>query len=532
MKKIRNLKISEHEMPETEILGFKKSFSELLKRFTNLPPNGSSIGASISNNPGIAGSFLAGNPLVWIVMVAVVAGGIGFGVFRSIDKFDQEAQLENIILADTLTESQVESAINPPFPELLKTERFEIDNSSDTMIISKKGSKINIPAHAFIDADSNLVHEKVEIVWDEYQNPIEAWMSGIPMRYDSSGTSYTFLSAGMFTIKARAAGQQLQLAEDKLIEVELVSQKAGAFNTYYFDTTENAWIFLNRDTTLAKELFAESNSEENDFTYAEGDKTRNLVEPLIVRPRNKEKFVTRLDFPKDKFPELDEFKDVMFEVKVEGQDDNYVKKLFEVNWTDMDLQKTDEPGLYEILLSNWDTVQRVLAWPVVDNRQYQKAEQVHKDKVEEIEKSKIEATKKRKAQSQMRQLAGMSDQATSYRFARMLRISRLGPCNWDKPLPFPENPIALSSIFTDSLGTEIHQSPVIVLTGKMEVLWNYRASEKIYYTRDSKSMLWFVTGDNKLAIMRPEQFEDRQKTIILSIHEPEEGIAIIDRFYK
>ena len=568
MKKSRNIEINQSSLTDSDILSFKESFSSLLKRFSQLPPQGPSFSSGTGGTTKASGGFFNGSSLSIIAGVVTISVATIIGVLTFSDKNSPMAN-ETVVVSDSLiadsdepqrtiatqfpekekseklsnnnmaNEKVVESdspvtdshepkrAIAPPFPELLNPEKHAIDNSTDTMIISKKGSKIFIPANAFVSKDGKPVSGKVKLKWEEYQNPVEVWLSGIPMEYDSSGTQYTFQTAGMFSIKASAEKEPLLLADNKNIDIVLQSEQDGRFNIYYYDTLENAWNFLNRDNKPTNQFFEKPirTVEANDHTYNTEERTRSMVKPLIVRPRNEEKFVTALDLPADTFPEFSDVKDLMFEISVDGKDNEYINQLFEITWTKMDLKKPENDNRYEIHLSNWDTTLVVDATPVTSPEEYALLESDYKAKLKAEQEQRAAQRRERLAAQNIRNQAGTS-------FTRRISISVLGIYNYDKPFPGPLNPRELDVFFADKSDSVLNYSSVNLLTGNRDIFWRYNRQEKKYYTRNSQTLLWFVTRNNQLAIMNPERFDKPKGRITPTIYKPEEGIKIIDGFYQ
>lgn len=64
------------------------------------------------------------------------------------------------------------------------------------------GSMVLFPKHAFVDENGGVVKGKVEVIFREFSDPIDYFMSGIPMEYDSAGLNFNFESSAMCEIKA------------------------------------------------------------------------------------------------------------------------------------------------------------------------------------------------------------------------------------------------------------------------------------------------------------------------------------------
>jgi len=150
------------------------------------------------------------------------------------------------------------SQIRPPLTNCLPTpECFQINNSTDTVLISAKGNYISIPKNCFINADGEGVVDDISISFNEYLNPSDILLSGIPMIYMEGEDTLSFQSAGMCEVLATNKHGPLTLKADKQIEIGLRSlAQDNDYNLYYFDTLSGAWLEKEKNlpVLLANEL--------------------------------------------------------------------------------------------------------------------------------------------------------------------------------------------------------------------------------------------------------------------------------------
>jgi len=137
--------------------------------------------------------------------------------------------------------------------------KFKISSSKAHQLKLPSGSCINVPANAFIDKNGIPVKGKVDIEWNEYHSIADVISSGITMEYDSLGKNYTLLTGGMFKIRGFQKGEEIFIAKDKEIQVDIAStnQRKG-MNFYSFDETTNQW---NYETTKSFEPEQKSQTE-------------------------------------------------------------------------------------------------------------------------------------------------------------------------------------------------------------------------------------------------------------------------------
>lgn len=120
---------------------------------------------------------------------------------------------------------------------------YETSAESGGMIEYPSGTKINIPANAFVDAAGNPVTGNVTIDYREFRDHVDILLSGIPMKYDSAGQSGDFKSAGMFEINASVNGEEVFLAPGKTINMDFaVVDTASTYNFYELDE-KKGWVY-------------------------------------------------------------------------------------------------------------------------------------------------------------------------------------------------------------------------------------------------------------------------------------------------
>ena len=133
--------------------------------------------------------------------------------------------------------------IIPPLLDEVKTaETFKIDNSLDTILISKRGNCIAVPNNCFVHQNGDGVVGLVSLSFTDYLNTSDILLSGIPMEVIENGDTATFQSAGMCKVLAYDQSGVLKLKEDKVIDIGLRSLAQDQnYNLYYFDTLKGKW---------------------------------------------------------------------------------------------------------------------------------------------------------------------------------------------------------------------------------------------------------------------------------------------------
>ena len=295
--------------------------------------------------------------------------------------------------------------INPPIAaNNIQTISYRVNTGSDSTITYTSGSKIHIPANAFLDARGNNVKGDVDIHYREFKKVSEVFLSGIPMTYDSAGEQYHFESAGMMEISATQNGNSLKPNPNALITVDMVSfNKENRFNTYYLDTVERKWEYM-AQTNYQESAVVQASSSSSDtgkpVTVAElgGIKqndeqtaqlkridqeiskmeTQKPVEPKKAEV-NKHRFTIKVD--ENEFPEIAVYNHVKFEV----DDKTYDPAKADILWENIEMRRVDKSHNYEITFSKGTQQYKVTAAPVFDDKDYASAKKIYDEKYAEYQ---------------------------------------------------------------------------------------------------------------------------------------------------
>ncbi len=134
------------------------------------------------------------------------------------------------------------TSIQPPLPQVTLPVNTKVINTSKPNTLTFEETKINIPPDAFVDKNGNKVTAPVTIEYVQYDDPLEIFLSGIPMKYDSADVSTYFQSAGMFDISASANGEEVFLDAGKEVEVALATNsEEDGFSLYNLEESSGKW---------------------------------------------------------------------------------------------------------------------------------------------------------------------------------------------------------------------------------------------------------------------------------------------------
>jgi len=550
MKAKRKLITDRPQITDSEIIKHKKPFDELIKTYN---AGGGSGSAGASGLKALSSYFGWG---AGIIGALAVAATIYFSEFSPSESPKEEVvvqQNDSLTLEGNDSTTTPLRKINPPYPELVKYEYFNVKNNRRPVTITtKNGTVIKIPANAFVDSTGKRIHKNIVIKYRDFYDPVDFFLSGIPMDYDSAGTNYTFSSAGMFEISAVSKDKNLYLTEGKVIELEFVSQYDDAYNFYKYDTVTNKWEFrykedksdleiINTDQAVAKEETTAETEGDSLLNTAEETGGLSITANDIVEERKCENIIRQVEkgvikvgdkggycFPAkglvDEKTSLGLIDDsLVFKIK-EGQ--NFSGSYFSVVWDTVYLLRKaggDTVNKFYIYLKRNSAVYSYEVEPVINQEYYSSAKREYR-KLTAARKARITAARKRQ-----KKVTVATNSLKSWTVRRKVQIIDLGLYNHDTPLPRPLNaakgPV---TIFADN-GKPLYYKNIFVTQPEKNVLWKY--DKRWYYSSSLKNIGWIVTGDGKLAIIYPENFTGKSpgNKITAKVYDVKRGLAILNR---
>lgn len=299
------------------------------------------------------------------------------------------------------------------FPQLEKLQKnyntFTIEGTQGGVIEYESGSKVIVPANAFMDKDGQPLSGEIEIRFKEYHDFVDFFIAGIPMKYDSAGTNQ-LVSAGMIDIQAFQNGVPVSLK--KPLNIELAStidyNPAHTYNIYKLDTEKRNWVYegvdriepvLSGDLKIQMDKILSDNEVQDDLMnvssqiaairaeesaeLAKIEQTIPLPEkPLKPEPANSENFVTNFEFTDvaktdEKINELAEkYSSLLWEVSKDQATVFEIASNPKADWKDIKWQKTGSGLSYKITLINGVAGGKnidLIVNPVLTGQDYQNA---------------------------------------------------------------------------------------------------------------------------------------------------------------
>lgn len=106
---------------------------------------------------------------------------------------------------------------------------FEIETTTSNQVTAERGTRLSIPANAFVDGRGRLVAGKVSVRVTEVIDPLDFVGAGVDLTYFNEKDQREFFqSAGMFRVDAAAAGDEpVALAPGRKIGIEFPNVVPG-----------------------------------------------------------------------------------------------------------------------------------------------------------------------------------------------------------------------------------------------------------------------------------------------------------------
>jgi len=388
--------------------------------------------------------------------------------------------------------------VNPPIPSGdIPFSDYAVDASKGDTIMYASGTVLLFPPNSFVDKNGKLIEGKVEIKYREFSNPIDFYLSGIPMGYDSAGVHYNFQSAGMCDIQAFKDGQPVFVNKKSKPEINIATVNTDlAQNLYYFDTVTQQWVNQGKS-----EIIKVSKSSKP----APIQMVINISQPVKPEKMSDDLPIIKVTVDSASFKELLSYNNLQFQL--DKQETRFNPKDSYVDWEDIKLKKGDKSGLYTVKFSKrfGDIIKSVeyKVRPVLSDKDYGNAMLVYDKKMAQYKKnleaklladkgskqayikdsinnSKIDQANEKTARvnkiieaknaiidAQNKNIEQENERIIienmRNRIVRNFQINGFGVWNCDRPLPFP-NSFSVQSEYVDFNGKEIkvHVTNVVV----------------------------------------------------------------------
>ena len=457
--------------------------------------------------------------------------------------------------------------VNPPLPKAQpQLANFKVQANQGGIYEYESGSKLIIPAEAFLNDRGKLVEGDVDIKYREYHDFVDFFLSGIPMVYDSAGVLYNLESAGMMEIYAEQNGKRVKMAPGKSIDVELVSavqtphlNVPPGYNIYKLDQEKRHWVYqdidrmqfledgfknLKKDDPLyeAKRTY----QDELSLILKEEQSELNRIEssiplpekPLKPQRRNGDMPSLELDFLDDLSNPNEDDQSLAIRKKYDGkiwqlspESPAFNENAAKITWEDFRLKQLNDRD-FELTLINGKNELHLLINPVLTGAEYDLAISNYTNKMAEYEQlfeerkeqlagkkkalvAKITAAKAKALQSLEEKIKDYeaknhflsANEIPKRKIVNRFKATSFGIWNCDKPVA-PEL-YHLNATFVDKSGKKYSKHTAYLVDKNRNTIDRFYATEdtKLRFNSTSDNLLWLLTEDNKIAIFRPKDFK-------------------------
>jgi hypothetical protein len=362
--------------------------------------------------------------------------------------------------------NEKKSAIKPIANVDAQSTIFQVEaNQADTILLPNGGS-IVFEKNSFVDSEGKAVKGKVDVQWEEFHSLEDIMLSGIPMKYDSAGVAHDLVSGGMFTIHATQKKNDVEMAEGKSAQVNLVSlQDTPCYNFYELD------------------------EESGDWTYETTQNGEVIEIPEEAKESALESDVLQIDLMTDNIEEL-HGKDIVgwkTVAPLDGKDKNVLASRY----TKSKLESTEVEGEY-------------LAKIVIGKltHEYKVKPYFMSDAVKDSKGNNAELAAETKA------LLKYANDVASGKVIRSIEIDDFGTYNWDV-VNYRENSkrVIASFSFPEEIDTRIVS--LFLISPDENIIVNYKASgdKKFSFDPDKRNCLIAILPDNSLVSFSNKDFD-------------------------
>lgn len=398
---------------------------------------------------------------------------------------------------------------------------FVVNTIKDTLLVHTSGTRIRIPANAFINEKGEPVSGSVKINYREFHKVSEILLANIPMRYDSGGKEMYFESAGMFDISAQQAEKPVYIARDKSLEVSLASldKREGKFNQYYFDKKSGHWQFLKTDNVTVV--------EKPDTIVSIATRTDSVLKTAPRKPTNERMFT----IDGTGRPELDMYKNIVFEVTPDCKTFN--PEEARTDWGMVQVEKIAKSEKFKVTFSYpFNGPMRtyaVTARPVKDDnmaalmQQYGDLYAAYKKKLKEAQLADQAAEDALKKEAAMYEdvfdkyqrlqeanarlyaaQAGLVNDVSQVVY-RTFQVREFGIWNSDCPSSMPQG-VEVFARFEAASGEGLKVAAVYLIEKGRNAMFNLYVPKSFSFNPDAENVLLVITNNGKLGYVKNDVF--------------------------
>jgi hypothetical protein len=404
--------------------------------------------------------------------------------------------------------------LQSPMPNLVPPpETKTVQAETGETLTYSSGSKVKIPAAAFVDKTGQPVKGAVEITYREFNDPVDMFLAGIPKELNKH---QDLRSTGMMEIKGFQNGEPVYLNRNKTLDIELQGKmapdmKSDDLGVYVYSSQEDAWNYQAKDRVEILNNTTNNNTtiNANNFTLEspelaaiiaqlqqekQASKPMPPIKPGV--PNDMQVFDFELDL--ENAPELKQYDqkiDFMASAEV------FTPATFDTIWSDMALTKGTD-GHY-ILTLEYENEQGEITQKVAKVEPVVVATQEAKAKFE-VEQAKYQQAL---ADWETEIVALAQEQITKEVLVNIINrfeIQRFGLWNCGTPVEWKETE-TVPTQFVDLEGTPIELQEVFVAAQDQQFYYSApsnqsRSNVPLPSDEQLKQKIWAMTAQGDLLV--------------------------------
>jgi hypothetical protein len=509
---------------------------------------------------------------VTVITVAVLVPSYRHQSKNSTSVTHPSVAVTDLAKAYTAT-SAVKHRIKPPLKDVdvpYKSFHYKAEKGAT---LTYGNSHVRIPENSLVDKTGKLVKGDVNIQYREFHTPLDFFVSGIPMTYDSGGQQYTFESDGMFDIKGYHNGEEVYVKPGKQLSMDISSMKGTAnYNFYRFDTASGQWTLLEPHVTTTSVTQTNITTDtvstkvvamKEDISKIQQDEKKLEDDaPFIPQKAGAAKCYVSIDADTNQYPELTMYQGIWFAVDPK---DTQFSLRYTANyrvWQNMTFKRIDKGQTYQATVSSGNEAHTFILHPVFEgtayetaiatyNKKFKQYEVMMNEKKEEERKKeeayqallaqqeaqRVKEEEERKQQQQAQFNHDLKKDLNSAVTYYCLNIKSFGTYNCDNPNNRPQG-AALAANYTDNKNENLNNQTVYLVEKGKNMLNTYGTGQPFCFNPASVNFAWCVTPDNRLAVFTDDNFKkinqtDGSYTMVLSkTNKTFKSEAELDSFFK
>lgn len=398
--------------------------------------------------------------------------------------------------------------IDPPIAGLdIPYQNFTIEVSRGGMFESQSGSRLMVPANAFVDDSGRVVEGLVDLQYREFTNAMEILLGGVPMTLGDTSDQY-LQSAGMMELHASSNGVEVYPNPERQITMKMISaQKDADFNLYFLDEEQRQWDELDNGLEVERQQIEEV--PEATPNYEKLAAQQGVIKPIKPREKDPRRYQFQYKLDLMDFPEMNIYDGIEWEYagKKSSEDPGKNAWVLDTYWYEMEMKKTTRKGIYRLHLKAGSQEFTTTVRPVFDAAdmayaaaQYEKKYQTYKAFVD---KKKKEARERKIQADQLRR-----QRESSAKVFRAFEVSQFGYWNVDKYYN-RQDLLALDLQFKNANRGPVEPTKVFLIVKDVNTVISYSGQQMNSFRCDPNRVNTLVLLDTagKVYAVPPSEFE-------------------------